>query len=255
MIMQEDYIYIIRTNPIKIVSANIYRNKFCLIMILGVLSVLSKNVYGNEKYAYSNYLINIDSHVGEFSVWEYPILFDLPCDYTEEPTYERCRGKMVHLIDNFYTVSSPKPGNQSLKSLKLHYSKRSDLNDSIYVRVKFNEGNKQHKILVYENNRLVTPIQTLSPDSVCALSPYAESLLLIIMSPGPNTSPIGTNYCIKFLELPTVDGYMIRRGELLTIELEDYSDSIFEEWYVDGEIIRLSKDKLEWNGTIFERIF
>lgn len=167
------------------------------------------------------------------------------------------RGKafLKHIYSDFYQFTADYAASHCMDSIRI--VRVPTLDSVVNLRINLNNANNRYAIMAKQ--KLGTEVYRMiyNQDSILRLPPDSGGYTLSIVLDSICRADIidyGSGYynTIKFLLIPDVYKELYSDGCNMDIDIPYFTDDIFHEWSLDGDIVKIKNDSIIWNGSVYE---
>lgn len=236
---------------------NLSSSNIKILLIVFACYIISNSIvylYGNNcptKTFYNNIFTYIEMNTQDMTV----TIYDM--DKNNLPLIPRkFRGcfMLEQLNDISYMLLSDPPGKNCIDNVKISKIKSDSKDIKVYINlsnaksdyilmVKSLSTNEIYNYKYFENFNMVFPKDSIGYS--ISILPSSEQIISI------DGISYGFHHTIKYLNIPIDDQQLFETDGDIFIDLPLFNDNIFNEWFLNGDIIILDEDKLTFHGQQF----
>jgi hypothetical protein len=165
-------------------------------------------------------------------------------------TLARCTYNRID--DQFIEINTVDDYASILKTLRFTQSKTDKSNDSILVKFIMPYNKSKLKIEIHADYEVLYKLEYSQKNQGISIPKNTNKIVLYIRPEYFLESGFDGQYygrvCFNSIEYEV--GSNINK---IDIEIPAIDDSFFEKYYLKGEYVRVSRDKIEWKGVVFTR--
>lgn len=228
--------------------------KILIVLAFYIISNGILYLYGNNcpiKTFYNNIFTYIEMNTKDMTV----TIYDM--DKNNLPLIPRkFRGcfMLEQLNDTSYVLRSDPPGKNCIENVKISKKKSDSKDIKVYINlgsaksdyilmVKGLSTNEMYNYKYFENFNMVFPKDSIGYS--ISILPTSEQIISI------DGISYGFHHTIKYLNIPIDNQQLFETDGDIIIDLPLFNDNIFNEWFLNGDVIILDKDKLTLHGQQF----